>query len=61
MLKDGKDAFGNSGGGSQALGLEAAQAGFVELTFPEPGHYTVVDHAFLDAERGALGTIEVTE
>ena len=61
LLKDGKDAFGNSSGGSQALGLEAAQAGFVELTFPEPGHYTVVDHAFLDAERGALGTIEVTE
>ena len=61
LLKDGKDAFGNSGGGSQALGLEAAQAGFVELTFPEPGHYTVVDHAFLDAERGALGTVEVTE
>ena len=46
---------------SQALGIEAAQAGFVELTFPEAGHYTVVDHAFLDAERGALGTVEVTE
>ena len=61
LLKDGKDAFGNSGGGSQALGIEAAQAGFVELTFPEAGHYTVVDHAFLDAERGALGTVEVTE
>ena len=61
QLKDGRDAFGGSGGGAQALGLEAAQAGFVELTFPEAGHYTVVDHAFMDAEKGALGTVEVTE
>ncbi len=60
QLMDGRDPFGNTGGGSQALGLEAAQGGFVELTFPEAGHYTVVDHGFLDAERGAAGTVEVT-
>ena len=61
QLKDGRDACGGSGGEAQALGLEAAQGGFVELTFPEAGHYTVVDHAFMDAEKGALGTVEVTE
>ena len=59
-MKDRTDPFGNTGGGSQALGLEAAQGGFVEMTFPEAGHYTAVDHAFLDAERGAIGTVEVT-
>lgn len=61
QLVDGRDPFGNTGGGSQALGLEAAQGGFVELAFPEAGHYTIVDHAFLDAERGAIGTVKVTE
>ncbi|MDO5092097.1 MAG: multicopper oxidase domain-containing protein [Propionibacteriaceae bacterium] len=61
QLMGGRDPFGNTGGGSQALGLEAAQGGFVELAFPEAGHYTVVDHAFLDAERGAIGTVKVTE
>src|SRR5690606_3033259 len=29
------------GTGAQALGLQAAQGGFVELTFPEAGHYPV--------------------
>lgn len=61
LLKDRTDPFGTTGGGAQTLGLEAAQGGFVELTFPEVGHYTAVDHAFLDAERGAIGTVEVTE
>ncbi len=61
QLIDRQDPFGNTGGGAQALGLEAAQGGFVELTFPEAGHYTVVDHAFLDAERGAMGVVEVTD
>ncbi|RRD06249.1 copper oxidase [Arachnia propionica] len=60
LLKDRTDPFGNTSGGSQALGLEAAQGGFVEMTFPEAGHYTAVDHAFLDAERGAIGIVEVT-
>ncbi|HSE09976.1 MAG TPA: multicopper oxidase domain-containing protein [Nocardioidaceae bacterium] len=48
-------------GGSQALGLAPAQGGFVEMTFPEPGHYPFVSHAMVDAERGAHGHFEVTD
>ena len=55
------DAYGNTGGGSQALGLLPAQGGFVELTFPEAGHYPVVSHIMVDAERGAHGIVEVTD
>ena len=47
--------------GAQALGLQAAQGGFVELTFPQPGHYPVVSHIMVDAERGAHGVVAVTE
>ncbi|MCV7221280.1 multicopper oxidase domain-containing protein [Mycolicibacterium elephantis] len=47
-------------GGAQTLGLSAAQGGFVELSFPEPGHYPFVTHAMVDAERGAHGVIDVT-
>lgn len=49
-----------TGGGSQALDLGAAQGGFVELVFDEPGTYTAVNHAFADMERGARVLIEVT-
>lgn len=57
-LKDG----GSTGtGGSQALGLFAAQGGFVELAFPEAGHYPFVTHLMSDAERGATGIFRVTE
>lgn len=59
-LKNGRDAFGQSTGGAQALGLLPAQGGFVELTFPEPGNYPVVSHVMVDAERGAHGFVEVT-
>ncbi len=48
-------------GGSQALGMHAAQGGFVELTFPEAGHYPFVTHIMADAERGARGIVHVTE
>lgn len=61
QLKDGVDAFGNTDGGSQALGLHVAQGGFVELEFPEAGHYPVVSHVMIDAERGAHGVVEVTD
>lgn len=61
LLRDGVDAFGNAGGGSQALDLQAAQGGFVELEFPEAGHYSVVNHVMVDAERGAHGIVEVTQ
>jgi nitrite reductase (NO-forming) len=46
-------------GGSQALALAPAQGGFVELSFPEAGHYPFVTHAMVDAERGAHGIVEV--
>ncbi|REJ04894.1 copper oxidase [Microbacterium bovistercoris] len=46
--------------GSQALGLMPAQGGFVELTFPEAGHYPFVSHFMIDAERGAHGVFDVT-
>jgi nitrite reductase (NO-forming) len=32
----------------------------VELTFDEAGTYPFVTHKFSDAERGAVGLIEVT-
>jgi nitrite reductase (NO-forming) len=54
LLRDGR-------GGAQSLGLAAAQGGFVELTFPEPGRYPFVSHVMVDAERGAHGTFEVGE
>ncbi|GGK72382.1 multicopper oxidase domain-containing protein [Ornithinimicrobium pekingense] len=48
------------GAGAQALGLQAAQGGFVELTFPQEGHYPLVSHIMVDAERGAHGFVRVT-
>lgn len=47
--------------GSQVLGLLPAQGGFVELTFPEAGHYPFVSHIMIDAERGAHGLFDVTD
>lgn len=58
-LRQSRDAFGNTGGGSQVLGLQAAQGGFVETTFVEPGRYPVVTHVMSDAEKGAHGLVEV--
>ena len=46
--------------GAQVLSLGAAQGGFVELAFPEAGHYPFVDHEMADAERGAHGLFAVT-
>ncbi|HEY5221867.1 MAG TPA: multicopper oxidase domain-containing protein [Microbacteriaceae bacterium] len=58
LLKNG----GSTGtGGSQVLGLFPAQGGFVELTFPEAGHYPFVTHAMSDAERGASGMFAVSK
>ena len=42
------------------LPLLPAQGGFVELTFPEPGHYPAVSHVMVDAERGAHAVVEVS-
>ncbi|GAB3446365.1 multicopper oxidase domain-containing protein [Phycicoccus ginsengisoli] len=47
-------------GAAQALALQPAQGGFVELTFPEAGHYPFVSHVMVDAERGAHGVVRVT-
>ncbi|MFG2053198.1 multicopper oxidase domain-containing protein [Micromonospora sp. NPDC048930] len=46
-------------GGAQVLSLSPAAGGFVELTFPGPGHYPFVSHSMVDAERGARGMFEV--
>jgi nitrite reductase (NO-forming) len=59
LLRRGSDAFGTKNGGSQALGLQAAQGGFVETVFPEAGRYTFVNHSMVDAERGAHGFVVV--
>ena len=56
LLRDG----GSTGtGGSQVLDLGVAQGGFVELTFPEAGHYPFVSHIMSDAEKGARGVFSV--
>lgn len=47
--------------GSQALALQSAQGGYVELVFPEAGNYPFVSHIMVDAERGANGTFKVTK
>lgn len=46
-------------GGAQALGLQPAQGGFVELVFPEAGDYPFVTHRMSDAEKGARGVFHV--
>ncbi|QNN55021.1 multicopper oxidase domain-containing protein [Nocardioides mesophilus] len=50
---------GAGAGGSQSLALQPAQGGFVELSFPEAGHYPFVSHVMVDAERGAHGLFDV--
>ncbi|MCF4007126.1 multicopper oxidase domain-containing protein [Corynebacterium uropygiale] len=50
---------GAAGGGSQALDLAAAQGGYVETRFEEPGTYTFVDHQMVHAERGMRGNVIV--
>jgi nitrite reductase (NO-forming) len=59
LLRPGQAAGQGDSGGSQALALAPAQAGFVELTFGEAGHYPFVSHVMVDAERGAHGVLEV--
>jgi len=59
-LREGRDAFGQTTGGAQVLPLQPAQGGFVELVFREAGHYPVVSHVMVDAERGAHGVVAVT-
>jgi nitrite reductase (NO-forming) len=48
-----------SHGGSQALDLQPAQGGFVEMTFAEDGLYPMVTHKFANVGKGALGFFAV--
>lgn len=48
----------DSQGGAQALDLQPAQGGFVELTFDEAGLYPIVTHKFANAGKGALGLFQ---
>ncbi|WP_114907545.1 multicopper oxidase domain-containing protein [Ornithinimicrobium murale] len=57
----GSGSDGSGTGGSQTLGLLPAQGGFVELVLPEAGHYPLVSHLMIDAERGAHGILRVTD
>lgn len=57
----GPESVGDETGGSQVLGLLPAQGGFVELVLPEVGHYPIVSHLMIDAERGAHGILEVRD
>lgn len=64
LLRNGRgplDPADYADGGSQALGLVPSQGGFVELDFPEAGHYTIVNHIMADAEHGAKAIVEVTD
>ena len=58
---EGNYLLNGGSGGSQALALAPSQGGFVEMTFPEPGHYPFVSHDMVDAERGAHGLFAVTD
>ena len=62
LLRRGSGPLGAEGGtgGAQALDLGPAQGGFVEGEFREPGRYTIVDHGFVDAEKGARGFLDVS-
>ena len=59
LLRRGRDGAGGTDGGSQVLALAPGQGGFVETVFPEPGHYPLVSHVMVDAERGAHGIVTV--
>lgn len=59
VYKEGALRLDDSVGGGQALDLSAAQGGYVEARFIEPGTYTFVDHQMVHAELGARGKIIV--
>lgn len=60
-IRQGESWTGATDGGSQVMSLLPAEGGFVELEFPEPGNYAVVNHVMSEAERGAKGFVHVTE
>ncbi|MFD2415591.1 hypothetical protein [Amycolatopsis pigmentata] len=44
-------------GAAQELDLQPGEGGFVELTLPRPGTYTITTHRLADAQRGAMGSL----
>lgn len=63
MYREGAWVLGGPGappttGGAQALALQPAEGGFVELVLPEAGEYPFVSHVMIDAERGAHGLLD---
>ncbi|WP_228389405.1 multicopper oxidase domain-containing protein, partial [Cumulibacter manganitolerans] len=60
VYKEGAFLLRPGSGGAQTLDLAAAQGGFVELVFKQPGSYPFVDHVMALAERGAHGHFVVT-
>jgi nitrite reductase (NO-forming) len=43
----------------QTVPFGASNGGVVEFIAPEEGNYIMVDHEFADAQRGAVGYIQV--
>jgi nitrite reductase (NO-forming) len=60
VYKEGSYLLRGGTGAAQSLDLAAAQGGFAELTFPEPGRYPFLDHNLRHADSGALGAFIVT-
>lgn len=49
----------NDWAGMQTVAFGASNGGVVEFIAPEEGQYIMVDHEFADAQRGAVGYIQV--
>jgi nitrite reductase (NO-forming) len=49
----------NNWAGMQTVAFGASNGGVVEFIAPEEGTYIMVDHEFADAQRGAVGYIQV--
>ncbi len=49
----------NDWAGMQTVAFGASNGGIVEFIAPEEGRYILVDHEFADAQRGAVGYIDV--
>ena len=49
----------NDWSGMQTVSFGASNGGVVEFIAPEEGNYIMVDHEFADAQRGAVGYIQV--
>lgn len=52
---------GKGSGGAQAMAMQPAQGGYVELKIPEAGNYPFVTHIMSDAEKGAHGILHASK